>query len=123
MTVYGSGLRLSEIASLKISDIDSKNMRIFIDQGKGKKDRYALLSHSNLQILREYWQKYKPKYWLFEGAEKGSHISKRAVQDMFKKYLEKSGVGAPATVHTLRYPNLYKIQTFLNKYLILHDWD
>jgi integrase len=60
MTIYGSGLRLSEISSLKISDIDSKNMRIFINQGKGKKDRYALLSQSNLEILREYWKQYKP---------------------------------------------------------------
>lgn len=103
MTIYGSGLHLSEIASLKISDIDSKNMRIFVDQGKGKKDRYALLSQANLQILREYWKKYKPKYWLFEGAENGLHISKRTVQDMFKKYLRKSGVGTHATVHTLRH--------------------
>lgn len=103
MTIYGSGLRLSEISSLKITDIDSKNMRIFIDQGKGKKDRYALLSQANLEMLREYWKQYKPTYWLFEGVEKGSHISKRAVQDMFKKYLKKSGVGVNATVHTLRH--------------------
>lgn len=103
MTIYGSGLRLSEISSLKISDIDSKNMRIFIDQGKGKKDRYALLSQANLEILHEYWKQYKPKYWLFEGIEKGSHISKRSVQDLFKKYLKKSGVNAPASIHTLRH--------------------
>jgi integrase/recombinase XerD len=103
MTTYGSGLRLSEITSLKISDIDSKNMRIFIDQGKGKKDRFALLSQSNLTILREYWKQYKPKYWLFEGMEKGSHITKRGVQDMFKKYLKKSCVDKNATLHTLRH--------------------
>lgn len=103
MTIYGSGLRLSEITSLKISDIDSKNMRIFIEQGKGRKDRYALLSQSNLEILREYWKQYKTKYWLFEGMEKGSHITKRAVQDMFKKYLKKSGISKKASVHTLRH--------------------
>lgn len=103
MTIYGSGLRLSEITSLKLSDIDSKNMRIFIDQGKGQKDRYALLSQWNLEILREYWKQYKPKYWLFEGMEEGSHISKRAVQDLFKKYLKKSGMSKKASVHTLRH--------------------
>jgi integrase/recombinase XerD len=104
MTIYGSGLRLSEIVSLKVSDIDSKNMRIFIDQGKGKKDRYALLSQANLEMLREYWKRYRPQYWLFEGMEKGSHITRRGVQDMFKKYLKKSGVDVKATVHTLRHP-------------------
>ncbi len=103
MTIYGSGLRLSEIAVLKVSDIDSRNMRIFIEQGKGGKDRYALLSQSNLEVLREYWKQYKPKYWLFEGAENGSHISKRTVQDIFKKYLNKAGIAKDATVHTLRH--------------------
>ena len=96
-------MRLSEIAALKVSDIDSVNMRIFIDQGKGNKDRYALLSLSNLEILREYWKQYRPKYWLFEGMEKGSHITKRGIQDMFKRYLKKSGVDKNATVHTLRH--------------------
>ena len=103
MTIYGSGLRLSEISALKISNIESKNMRIFIEQGKGKKDRYALLSQLNLEILREYWKQFKPKYWLFEGMEKGSHISQRGVQDMFRKYLKKSCVTQDATIHTLRH--------------------
>lgn len=103
MTVYGSGLRLSEIAALKISDIDSKNMRIFIQQGKGRKDRYALLSQSNLEILREYWKEYKPRYWLFEGKEKGSRISTRAIQDAFKKNLKKASITKNASLHTLRH--------------------
>lgn len=103
MTIYGSGLRISEAASLKISDIDSKNMRIFVDQGKGKKDRYVLLSQANLDILREYWKQYRPKYWLFEGKEKGSHMTRRGIQDMYKKYLKKAGITKKATVHTLRH--------------------
>lgn len=103
MTIYASGLRLSETAALKISDIDSKNMRIFIQQGKGKKDRYVLLSHSNLEILREYWKEYKPRYWLFEGKEKGSRISTRAIQDAFKKSLKKAGINKKASVHTVRH--------------------
>jgi len=103
MTIYGSGLRLSEAASLKISDIDSKNMRIFIEQGKGKKDRYVLLSQVNLEILREYWKQYKPKFWLFEGYEKNSRISTRAIQDAFKKHLKKASINKKASVHTLRH--------------------
>lgn len=103
MTIYGSGLRLSEASNLKISDIDSKNMRILVEQGKGKKDRYVLLSQSNLDLLREYWKQYKPKHWLFEGMEKGSHMTKRGIQDVFKRYLQKSGITKKATVHTLRH--------------------
>lgn len=103
MTIYASGLRLSEVAALKVSDIDSKNMRIFIQQGKGKKDRYVLLSQSNLEILREYWKEYKPRYWLFEGREKGSRISTRAIQDAFKKNLKKAGIHKKASVHTVRH--------------------
>lgn len=103
MTIYGSGLRLSEIAALRVSDIDSKNMRIFVQQGKGKKDRYVLLSQANLEILREYWKKYRPQYWLFEGREKGSHISGRGVQDIFKKYLKKASITKKASIHTLRH--------------------
>ena len=102
-TIYGSGLRLSEATTLKVSDIDSKNMRIFIEQAKGKKDRYVLLSQTNLDLLREYWKQFKPRHWLFEGMEKGSHITKRGVQDIFKKYLQKAHITKKATVHTLRH--------------------
>jgi site-specific recombinase XerD len=60
MTIYGSGLRVSEAANLRIKDIDSKNMRILIRQGKGNKDRYALLPKKTLLILREYFKAYRP---------------------------------------------------------------
>lgn len=56
MTIYSAGLRVSEVCNLKVMDIDSKNMQIFIREGKGKKDRYSILSKANLQILREYWK-------------------------------------------------------------------
>ena len=65
MTLYGAGLRLSEVCCLKVSDIDSKKMQLFIRNGKGSKDRYALLSQANLEILRDYWKAYHPKEWLF----------------------------------------------------------
>ena len=60
-TMYGSGLRLNEVANLRISDIDSKNMQLLIQDGKGGKDRYAKLSFVNLKLLREYWKEYHPK--------------------------------------------------------------
>lgn len=103
MTVYGSGLRVSEVAKLKVSDIDSKNMQIFIHQGKGQKDRYALLSQVNLEILREYWKTYKPTDWLFPGHKKGTHISVRSVQKMLEHAKDKAGIKKAITVHTLRH--------------------
>lgn len=102
-TIYSSGLRLAEATTLKVSDIDSKNMRIFIQQAKGKKDRYVLLSQKNLELLREYWKQYRPKYWLFDGMEKDSHITRRGIYDIFKRHLHKSGITKKATVHTLRH--------------------
>jgi site-specific recombinase XerD len=66
---YGAGLRVSEVANLKVSDIDSKRKLIRVEQGKGKKDRYAMLSPRLLRILRDYWSVMKPKVWLFPGRD------------------------------------------------------
>lgn len=93
MTFYGSGIRLSELVNLKISDIDGKGTQIFIRQGKPKRDRYALLSGSNLEILKE---------WLFE-SRPGRRYTGRAIQFMLDKNLKKAGINKPATVHTLRH--------------------
>src|SRR3954470_15845127 len=74
MLLYSSGLRVSEIAHLKIADIDSKQMRIKVVQGKGSKDRYTLLSHQVLLELRAYYIIYKPKEYLFNGSGAGRPI-------------------------------------------------
>ena len=103
MTIYSAGLRVSEVCNLKVTDIDSKNMQIFIRQGKGKKDRYSLLSKLNLQVLREYWKKYKPKEYLFSGRYRTDAITPRSVQRVFQKSKGKAGITKPATVHTLRH--------------------
>ncbi|KZL89227.1 tyrosine-type recombinase/integrase [Clostridium magnum] len=103
MTTYSAGLRVSEVCKLKIKDIDSKNMQIFIRQGKGKKDRYSLLSKANLKILREYWKKYKPKEFLFSGRYRTDAITPRSVQRIFEKARKKAGITKNATVHTLRH--------------------
>ena len=104
MTLYGAGLRLSEVACLKVSDIDSKKMQLFIRNGKGSKDRYALLSQDNLEILRDYWKVYHPKEWLFYSRiNTGTHITPRSVQNIFHKYIDKANITKPVTVHSLRH--------------------
>jgi integrase/recombinase XerD len=104
MTLYGAGLRLSEVASLKVTDIDSKKMQLFIRNAKGSKDRYALLSQANLEILRVYWKSYRPKEWLFYSrVTTGTHITSKAVQNIFHKYIEKANISKKVTVHSLRH--------------------
>jgi len=105
MTVYGGGLRLSEACELKISDIDSKAMRIFVRNGKGSKDRYTLLSQANLEMLREYWKEYHPRHpegWLFLDKIGDNHAQKRMVQVALDRALERAGITKEVTVHTLR---------------------
>ena len=76
-TIYGAGLRVGEAIRLKPEHIESdpSRMVIRVEQGKGRKDRYTVLSPKLLAELREYWRKYSPKQWLFPGPQKGSHIS------------------------------------------------
>jgi len=103
MTIYGSGLRVSEAANLRIKDIDSKNMRILVREGKGKKDRYTLLPQQTLLILRAYFKAYRPKgEWLFISNRK-EHIAARSIQKAFQTIVEKSGVPNHITIHTLRH--------------------
>ncbi|WAG43774.1 site-specific integrase (plasmid) [Clostridium estertheticum] len=103
MTVYSAGLRVSEVCNLKIKDIDSKNMQILIRQGKGKKDRYSLLSKVNLEVLREYWKRYHPTEYLFSGSGGNGAISHRSVQRMLEKSIKKTGITKKASIHTLRH--------------------
>lgn len=104
MTMYGAGLRLSEVTCLKVCDIDSKKMQILIRNGKGGKDRFALLSKANLNILREYYRKFQPEEWLFYSRNKtGTHINHHSVQNIFHKYKEKVGIKKNVTSHSLRH--------------------
>lgn len=104
MTTYGAGLRLSEVSSLKVSDIDSKKMQILIRSGKGGKDRFAILSQANLDILRSYYRECRPKEWLFYSRNKtGTHITSRAVQHIFNKHKDLAGIKKTVTTHTLRH--------------------
>jgi integrase/recombinase XerD len=72
---YGAGLRVSEVASLKVSDIDSERMLLRVEQGKGRKDRYAMLSPVLLELLRDWWRIAQPKAWLFTGQDPLQPIS------------------------------------------------
>lgn len=69
MVIYSAGLRVSEVAKLKVENIDSERNLIFIKGAKGKKDRYTLLSNVALEMLRDYFKIYKPEKWLFEGGK------------------------------------------------------
>lgn len=103
-TVYSSGLRISEVCRLTIRDIDSKNMQIFIRAGKGNRDRYTILSKSNLILLRNYWKNHgQPREWLFPGATSGSHISPESVRAVLKSACQKGKIKKDVTVHTLRH--------------------
>ncbi|GIM30357.1 putative integrase/recombinase y4qK [Clostridium polyendosporum] len=102
-TIYAAGLRVSEAAKLKIIDIDSNNMQIVIRNGKGKKDRYCILSNANLELLRDYWLEYKPKDFLFPGKKPNSNITERSIQRVFEKSKNLAKIKKKATVHTLRH--------------------
>ncbi|QSO48601.1 tyrosine-type recombinase/integrase [Alicyclobacillus mengziensis] len=104
--VYSSGLRVSEAAALKIQHIDSKNMRLFVQNGKGGKDRYTLLSDACLNVLREYWKEYRPRHpegWLFLGTYNVTHITSAAIEDAFSKAVQRAHITKQASVHTLRH--------------------
>ena len=103
MLIYSSGLRLREASHLKLTDIDSKRMVLQVREGKGRKDRYTLLSTVVLEVLREYWSQYRPQEWLFPGRSSSQPLSVRSIQRVFKKARTLAGIRKPATVHTLRH--------------------
>jgi site-specific recombinase XerD len=103
MLIYSAGLRISEAVRIKIEDIDSKRNLIYVRSAKGKKDRYTILSKAALEIIREYYKKYKPAIWLFEGQNREAHITERTIQRVFDKAVIKAGIRKKVTVHTLRH--------------------
>lgn len=103
VTLYAAGLRVSEVANLKVSDIDSKNMSIRVQQAKGNKDRYTLLSEENLRLLRDYWRLCRPKVWLFPGQHPDKPICTRSVQRAFEKAKQEANIQKDVSVHTLRH--------------------
>ncbi|MDD5095671.1 MAG: tyrosine-type recombinase/integrase [Dehalococcoidia bacterium] len=102
MITYSSGLRVSETAKLKLTDIDSTRMTVRI-MGKGGKDRYSILSQTALEHLRHYWRKYQPKEWLFDGQKKDTHITTNTIQTIFYAAKKRARITKPVSVHTLRH--------------------
>jgi integrase/recombinase XerD len=102
-TAYSAGLRVSEITHLKVSDIDSTNMRIFVRQAKGGRDRFTILSDKNLSILRQYFKAYRPVGWLFPGVPASNPISERTLQKTFKEAALRVGIKKNVSIHSLRH--------------------
>jgi site-specific recombinase XerD len=107
-TIYSAGLRVSEVINLRISDIMSKEMKIRVRNGKRNKERYTLLSHKNLELLRIYWKKfgyknYSPEDYLFISRLTKTKLTSRCVESAMDKAMQKSGIGKKATPHTLRH--------------------
>jgi integrase/recombinase XerD len=100
--IYSAGLRRSELINMKIADIDSKRMQIRITMAKGRKDRVAPLSETILQLLRQYYLKYKPKEFLFEGYD-GDQYSERSLALVLKKGCDLAGISKPVNLHMLRH--------------------
>ena len=100
---YATGLRISEVVHLKPAAIDSKRMVIRVEQGKGHKDRYVMLSPKLLAMLREYWRRTHPGEWLFPGGKPGQPISPLTVDLTCRQVRERCGIGKPVTPHSLRH--------------------
>jgi site-specific recombinase XerD len=103
MTIYAAGLRISELLNLKIGDIDSERMVIRVQQGKGRKDRYVMLSSVLLGILREYWREYKPKSWLFPSLDGTKPFRPDVVWKLCQTTARRSRLQKHVTPHTLRH--------------------
>ena len=102
MTVYGGGLRVSELINLRIQDIDSKSMRILIREGKEKKYRYTLLSQTNLEVLREYFKVYRPTHkenYLFISPQTKDKYTLSGPEIIFRHIKKKAGITRKVTIH------------------------
>lgn len=106
---YGAGLRASEVVHLTVTDIDSKRRVIRVEQGKGKRDRYAMLSPALLELLRAWWREGKaqrkvlPGGWLFPGQNPVNHLSARQLNRAFHRALDAAGIDKRVTLHGLRH--------------------
>lgn len=101
--VYACGLRRSELLGLRITDVDSKRMILFIRQSKGKKDRVVPIGEKLLEMLRQYFVQYRPQVYLFEGQLKATPYSARSLEKVFHRACAKAGITRNPTLHWLRH--------------------
>ena len=100
---YGAGLRVSEVANLKVSDIDSERMMLRVEQGKGQRDRYVMLSPQLLELLRDWWHAARPPVWLFPGQNPINPITARQLNRAVTAAKDLAGVSKRVSPHTLRH--------------------
>lgn len=100
---YGCGLRVSEVVSLRVKDVDGQRKLLFVHRAKGKKDRVVSLSPALLVMLREYYKIYRPKVFLFEGQHAGDHLSTRSIQMVLARAKQKAGILQEGGMHALRH--------------------
>jgi site-specific recombinase XerD len=100
---YGAGLRVSEVVALKVSDIDSKRMVIRIEQGKGRKDRYVMLSAHLLELLRAWYKAARPQGWLFPGRDRVQPMTTRQLNRACHAAANMAEISKPVSMHTLRH--------------------
>jgi integrase/recombinase XerD len=100
---YGAGLRVSEVAALKVSDIDSARMMLRVDQGKGRKDRHAMLSPVLLELLRDWWRIARPTAWLFPGRDPLQPMSTRQLNRACHAAADMAEISKRVSPHTLRH--------------------
>src|SRR5262249_40841509 len=103
MTCYAAGLRISEVVRLKPGDVDSRRMVIRIEEGKGRRDRYVMLSPRLLETLEKWRALGKPKLWLFPGNRSENPITRHAVEKACREAHRLSGISKPLTPHSLRH--------------------
>ena len=103
MATYGAGLRVSEVTRLRLTDIDSKRMLIRVEQGKGRKDRYTLLSPRLLEELRRYCRIYRPTLWLFPARGQDAPMSTSTAQHLYKTWKVRAGIRKRGGIHGLRH--------------------
>jgi len=100
---YGCGLRVSEVVALRVGDIDGERAQAHVVQGKGAKDRMAILSPSLLAQLRGYWRVYRPSQWLFPGREPTVALNKSSLQKAYTRAKARAGVAKVGGMHALRH--------------------
>ena len=122
-TAYATGMRLGEVTHLLVADIDSQRMMVRVEQGKGRRDRYVMLSASLLETLRAYWRACKPRKYMFPGDGGNRALSDSSAQKAFNRARDRAGIEKRVSFHTLRHSfathlledgaNVRKIQTLL----------
>jgi site-specific recombinase XerD len=103
MTTYAAGLRVSEVVHLQVTDIHSQRMCIRVRQGKGRKDRYTMLSQRLLAELRAYWRVFRPQTWLFPGQNRSRPLDVTGAQRVYNQAKRNAGINRGRGIHTLRH--------------------